>query len=206
MLYLILTLVLTILGAFTFLPTFKEAIARNSVGFNFFLTLIATLVGVLLAISITDYENQLKEKQDLIKLLNSAITAVDTCHDYSEEIIDYYARLAVDDASKPDFYENNPPPYPDYLDTFLMQDLVSKNLSGLSLKKLNENVINLKRSRVVSPQLYLYFLDQCIKLLELEVAYQAGTKSEKQLQVQHDLLKNTLTDLSQSNEPVGKLP
>lgn len=197
MLYLILTLVLTLLGAFTFLPNFKGAIERNSTGINFFLTLIATLIGVLLAISITDYENKQKEQQDVIKLLNSAITSVDTCYDYSEELIEYFAQLPPDDGSKLNFYEKNPPPYPDYLDTFLMQTLVSKNLSGSTLNKLNENLINLKRSRSHNAQLYLYLLAQTLKLLELEVAFQTGTINQEQLTTQSDLLKATLPAIGQ---------
>ena len=197
MLYLILTLVLTLLGAFTFLPNFKGAIERNSTGINFFLTLIATLIGVLLAISITDYENKQKEQQDVIKLLNSAITSVDTCYDYSEELIEYFSQLPPDDGSKLNFYEKNPPPYPDYLDTFLMQTLVSKNLSGSTLNKLNENLINLKRSRSHNAQLYLYLLAQTLKLLELEVAFQTGTINQQQLTSQSDLLKATLPAIGQ---------
>ena len=56
MLYIILTILLCFLGVFTFIPKFKSVIERYSVGINFFLTLVATLVGVLLAISITNYE------------------------------------------------------------------------------------------------------------------------------------------------------
>ncbi|MCG9758981.1 hypothetical protein L1D50_07660, partial [Pseudoalteromonas sp. Isolate6] len=55
---------------------------RFSLGINFLLTLIATLVGVLLAI--TDYEAEQKEKQDVVKLLMSSISSVKTCYEYSE--------------------------------------------------------------------------------------------------------------------------
>ncbi len=148
MLYLILTILLCFLGAFTFIPKFKSVIERYSIGMNFFLTLIATLVGVLLAISITNYEAKQKEKQDIIKLLKSSISSVETCYEYSEELIEYFNKLPKEDELKAEFYLKNPPPYPEYLDTFLMQNIVSKNLSGTTLSELNEYLINLKRSLI----------------------------------------------------------
>jgi hypothetical protein len=193
MLYITLTVVLSLLGAFTFVPQFKSIIERHSIGVNFFLTLIATLVGVLLAISITNYEAEQKEKQDVIKLLKSTITSVEACYEYSEELIEYFDELPKNDESKPEFYVKNPPPYPEYLDTFLMQNIVSKNLSGATLNDLNEYLINLKRSRTINAPLYLTVLGQTLKLLELEVDYQKGIIDEKQLDTQLSALGNTLT-------------
>lgn len=181
MLYIILTIVLSFLGAFTFIPQFKNTIERYSVGVNFFLTLIATLIGVLLAITITNYETEQKEKHDVIKLLRSAMTSVETCYEYSEELIEYHDKLPTKDESKPEFFVKNPPPYPEYLDTFLMQNIVSKNLSGATLNDLNEYLINLKRSRTFNAPLYLTVLDQTLKLLELEIAFQKGEINEEQL-------------------------
>ena len=71
MVYTIITVFLFILGIITFIPRFKRVINSNQLGINFFLTLIATLIGVLLAISITNYENKQKETTDVIKLITA---------------------------------------------------------------------------------------------------------------------------------------
>ena len=193
MLYIILTILLCFLGVFTFIPKFKSVIERYSVGINFFLTLVATLVGVLLAISITNYEAKQKEKQDVIKLLKSSISSVQTCYEYSAELVEYFNELPKEDALKTDFYIKNPPPYPEYLDTFLTQNIVSKNLSGTTLSDLNEYLINLKRSRTLNAPLYLKLLEQTLKLLELEVTYQKGHINEAQLDIELSALDDVLT-------------
>jgi len=190
MLYILFTIFLCLLGVFTFIPKFKSAIERHSVGINFFLTLIATLVGVLLAISITNYESKQKEKQDVIKLLKSSISSVETCYDYSEELIEYFNKLPKEDNLRVEFYLKNPPPYPDYLDTFLMQNIVSQNLSETGLSALNEYLINLKRSRTYNAPLYLDVLEQTLALLKLEVAYQKGHIDEGQLDTELTALKD----------------
>ena len=193
MLYIVLTVVLSFLGVFTFVPKFKSVIERHSVGINFFLTLIATLVGVLLAIYINNYETAQKEKQEVIKLLTSTKASVETCYDYSEELIEYFDTLPKDDPTKADFYAKNPPPYPDYLDIFLTQNIVSKNLSEASLSELNEYIINLKRSRTFNASLYLTLLEQTLGLLDLEVSYQKGTLTEVQLDEKLTQLSSSVT-------------
>jgi uncharacterized protein YlaN (UPF0358 family) len=196
MLYIILTILLCFLGVFTFIPKFKSAIERYSVGINFFLTLIATLVGVLLAISITNYEAEQKEKQDVIKLLKSSISSVETCYEYSKELIEYFNKLPKKGELKAEFYLKNPPPYPEYLDIFLMQNIVSKNLSEAALSDLNEYLINLKRSRIPNAPLYLKVLESTLKLLELEVAYQKGLINEAQLDLKLSAIEKNLTTTS----------
>ena len=186
MFYTIITILLIFISFIIFLPKFKSATEQYSLGINFILTLIATLVGVLLAISITNYESDRKEKQDVIKLLNSAITAVETCQGYSEELIEYFINLPDSDNLKQEFYVKNPLPYPTYLDTLLMQSIVSKNLSGAALTELNQLLINLKRSRQNNSSLYLIALSQAIKVLSLEIAFQNHEITEHQLNAQLD--------------------
>lgn len=192
MFYTIITVGLIFLSAFIFLPQFRYITDRYSLGINFFLTLIATLVGVLLAISITNFEEEQKEKQDVIKLITSSISSVETCHEYTEVLIDYFEKLPEDDSSKAEFYVKNPPPYPEYLDTFLMQNIVSKNLSGAVLSDLNELLINLKRSRNNNASLYLTTLGQAVELLALELSFQRGKINEKQLNMELDEIDKSL--------------
>ena len=104
MFYIVVTIGLVFLSTFVLLPKFNEFTERYSLSINYFLTLIATLVGVLLAISITNHEADKKEKQDVIKLLNSSVTAVDACYDYTEELIEYYNEIPDDNELKSEFY------------------------------------------------------------------------------------------------------
>ncbi|MFD2165080.1 hypothetical protein ACFSJY_02290 [Thalassotalea euphylliae] len=194
MLYFIITCALILLSVFVFLPRFSQFTQRYNLGINFFLTLVATLVGVFLAISITNYETVKQEKQDVIKLLLSSISSVETCHEYTRVLVEYHNSLPAKDGSKADFYVNNPPPYPDYLDIFLTQNIVSKNLSGASLSDLNELLINLKRSRTSNAPLYLELLKRTQDLLQVEVSFQQGNISHNQLEAQLD----TLNDFTQS--------
>lgn len=189
MLYLTLTVVFIFIGLLTFIPRLNKAVQRYAVGVNFFLTLIATLVGVLLAISITNYDQAQKEKDDVVKLLNSAMTSVDSCLDYSEALVDYYKKLPTDDKTRHDFFIKNPLPYPQYLDTFLMQNIVSKNISGEALSDLNEYLINLKRSRTGDTGFYVKALKQTLALLDSEIEFQQGNINERQLDIVLDGIK-----------------
>ncbi|MBU2970176.1 hypothetical protein KO527_12525 [Pseudoalteromonas sp. C2R02] len=81
-------------------------------------------MGVLLAIAITNYEDSQKEKQDLIKLLNASIESVDTSYDYANELVKFEENLKAGNDKKQDFFVNNPAPYPEYLDTFIMQNTI----------------------------------------------------------------------------------
>ena len=96
MVYTIITVFLFILGIITFIPRFKRVINSNQLGINFFLTLTATLIGVLLAISITNYENKQKEKTDVIKLINARFSSVKIVLEYSEALITYFDTLPND--------------------------------------------------------------------------------------------------------------
>lgn len=183
--YTILTIGLVFLSTFILLPKFKDFTERYSLSINYFLTLVATLVGVLLAIAITNHEAGKKEKQDFVKLLYSSISSVDACYEYTESIIKEFEQLAPAEAEKSQFYAQNQPPYPNYLDTFLMQNIVSKNLSSDALSDLNEQVINLKIVREKDANIYLSFLGETRNILSLELLYQQGkidsTELEKRL-------------------------
>lgn len=183
--YTILTIGLVFLSTFILLPKFKSFTEHYSLSINYFLTLVATLVGVLLAIAITNHEADKKEKQDFIKLLHSSISSVEACYEYTENIIKEFEQLTPEDAQKTQFYAQNQPPYPNYLDTFLMQNIVSKNLSSNALSDLNEQIINLKIVREKDANIYLSFLGETRNILSLELLYQQGkidsTEFEKRL-------------------------
>lgn len=193
MFYIIITIGLLFFSAFTFLPRFKSFVENYSLGINFFLTLIATLIGVLLAISITNYDSERKEKQDVIKLLESSINSVEASLIYTEQLIEYFDKLPEKDEMRKDFYLNNPLPYPDYLDTFLMQSMINRNLSGTVLSTLNINLINLKRTRTSNYAVYLSLLNNVIEILKLEVSFQNAEIPMAQFKSQVNHLKYVTT-------------
>ncbi|CAH9053663.1 hypothetical protein PSECIP111854_01214 [Pseudoalteromonas sp. CIP111854] len=192
MLYFVLTLVLVAVGGFVFLPRFAKTAERNALGVNFILTLIATLVGVLVAINISEYSAGQAEKKDMIKLLNAAVETVDVSFDYSQALHEHFESLDEQtDITK--LYHNNMPPLPSYLDDILVLPIVSKNISTSSLS----NVVNLSilaRHLVNTAEelpYYVNVLKTLKKVLELEVSYQLGQLNEQQLELQStDLMLN----------------
>lgn len=190
--YTLITLALVVLGLLVFLPKFKHLTDRYGLAVNFFLTLIATLVGVLLAISIANYEEERKEKQDLVKLLLASVSSVDECLEYTQELIKYHDNSKLTGEASAAFYSKNLPPFPEYLDVFLAQNLVSKNLSGDTLSDLNELLINLKRSRTSDSSLYVRFLAQTLELLNAEIAFQKQEIDQPQLEQRLEKIKDNL--------------
>lgn len=172
--YTVITLALVSLGVLTFVPKYQPVIAKYNVGINFFLTLLATLVGVLLAMALADYEEQAKEKRNFIKMLNATKASVSNTYAYTDSIRKYANQLNLSEDAKEQFFKDNPPPYPDYLDTFLMQNITSRNLSEEGLTELNEIKINLQKSQSNNPKVYLSILQYAQTALALEIQYQRG--------------------------------
>ncbi len=202
MLYLVVTLILVLLSIVLFLPRFQPMTDRYSLGFNFFLTLIATLVGVLLAISITNFDSERREKEDMIKLLHASISSIETCHDYSEELLEFSGSLKKGSAEFHQFFDKNPLPYPSYLDTVLAQNIISKNMSQQTLADFNEILINLKRGKDVNGALYIQLLNEVKSILSAEISYQQGDLSLQQLQVKlGDIKRRSLSQVNLLGTP-----
>jgi len=193
MVYTVITLLLLLLGGVTLLPRFKHIVKNYETGINFFLTIVATLVGVFLAISISNFESEQKEKQDVIKLLRAAIASVETSLDYSQKLESYYKTLPKDSELLETFYDKNPLPFPGYIETFLTQNIVSRNLSEPSLTELNELIINLKRTRASDTEIYIRLLDLSQKTLQAEIELQQGKINPVQLEQHLDELGQKLT-------------
>ena len=194
MIYLLLTLSLVSLGILTFLPQCQPLLRRYQTGINFILTLVATLIGVLLAIAITNYDANRQEIEDLTKLLRATTAVVDTSRDYGRQLLDYHDKLADDDPAKANFFDTNPPPYPDYLDTLMAQPLTSKNLSGEGLTELSNLAFNLKKTRQHRVALYLALLEQTAAVLALEIRYQQGEIDLSQLDQALEQLSEQVND------------
>ncbi|NTS76793.1 hypothetical protein HR060_07905 [Catenovulum sp. SM1970] len=188
MIYIAVIVTLSLLGLLMFIPKFKASFEKYALGINFILTLFATLVGVLMAIYISNYEAEKKEQKDLIKLLGAAKVSVSTSIDYSEKINNYYETLADDSPDRSDFYVKNKPPYPEYLDSFLAQDIISKNLSAQTLESLTEAQINLKKSLNYNIDMYFVLLQETEAIIDLEIQFQQNLLSANTLEQEQDKL------------------
>ncbi|MEC4087988.1 hypothetical protein [Pseudoalteromonas rubra] len=189
MLYIILTIALLALSALLFTPSFKAFTHRYEVACNFILTLVATLVGVLLAIAISNYDADRKEVKDLIKVLHAAEAVVEESLEYSISLHEAYQQNIDKYGEKQAFFTRNPLVYPQYLDNMLTQNLVSKNLSMEGLSELNEHLIILQRSQKVAPETFIASMRYIKQLLILERRFQNAELSEQdymQMQDEHE--------------------
>jgi len=104
---------------------------------SFVLTLIATLVGVLLAIWLTNLGIRNKEKEDTIKLLNTAKLIVTNTNQYAKSLSNTVIELEKDTIANnyqtiEETKFSNPIPYPDLLENLISNELISKYISEFS--------------------------------------------------------------------------
>lgn len=177
--YLVATLLATLVGALVFIPKLQPWVMRQQQGVNFVLTLLATLIGVLLAIAAAEYENERKEREDLQKMLRSAVNSLASSSNYTEHLMHYANTLEPEQQTQ--LIAKNPPPSADFLKAIIYQPQISKNMSEQSLSDLTELLTNLERSQTKNYAIYLGFLTQAVKTLEVEIQYQSGEISAFEL-------------------------
>lgn len=204
--YVLATVFISFLGVFLFLPKAKPWLKNNEVGVNFITTMIATLVGVLLAIAITNFEEDKKERRDVIKLIGAAEAAIDETQDYGQALIEQATKSIgqnkTDYESELDaFYQRNSLPYPEYLDRFVALELVSKQLSQPTLEMLHSYLINLRRAVPRYPRLAILIQQQLTQILSLEKAMLQGQISRIELEKSHASLLETLDQHVAKNVP-----
>ncbi len=147
---------------------------------RFIATLLSTLIGVLLAVTLSNNAKIKKEKVDTVKLLNSAMHITDMNYDYTVGLEEYILELERDSTNNNDsiitiIKEKNPLPYPDLMETIISNELISKNISVFSYVQINSVIINLKRVREYERiNNYKRKLKELVILLELEIDFQNG--------------------------------
>lgn len=196
MTYIITTIVISLLGVLTFLPSLRPWAKRNELGVNFITTMLATLVGVLLAIAITNFEEDNKERRDVIKLIGAAKTSLNQTTEYGELLVNFAENIRQNSENAEEaeqtiaeFYEKNPLPLPDYVEHFVTQTLVSKILSQPTLEMLNAQIINLLRSAKARPVMAVFIQKQMITVLELELRLLKGELTLVELSQEHGKLQ-----------------
>lgn len=206
MTYLIATIIISLLGVITFLPALRPWANRNELGVNFITTMLATLVGVLLAIAITNFEEDNKERRDVMKLIGAATTSISETREYGKTLVDFANNLKQEAQTEQqanqevaEFYNKNPLPYPHYIERFVTQTLVSKMLSQPTLEMLNGQIINLERSATTKPEMAVFIQKQMLETLALELRWLKGELTESDLELEHDKLQHAFTAAIREN-------
>ncbi|WP_051957455.1 hypothetical protein [Altibacter lentus] len=147
---------------------------------SFVLTLIATLIGVFIAISLTNSGLRKKEKEDTLKLLNTSKLIVINTRTYSVELSNRIRALEQDTINSDstrisNVKKNNPIPFPHLLETVITNEILSKNISEYSHNEIYTELINLKKlADYKTAALYEQSLSDLIYLLDLEIQFQKG--------------------------------
>lgn len=172
MLYIFLTIALLAISALLFTSKFKAFTQSYAVACNFILTLIATLIGVLLAIVISNYDADRKEIKDLIKVLYAAEAVIEESLEYSVSLNEAYKKNIELYGEQQTFFTRNPLVYPQYLDNMLTQNLVSKNITVEGLSEISEHLIILQRAQKVEPDTFIASMRYIKLVITLERRFQ----------------------------------
>ncbi len=143
--YLLTSILLIIIVLILFHKKFDNFREKHKDAFNFLLTLIATFVGVFLAIYFTNQSENNKEKQNAIKLLNA--TAFDLSN-LTKNVQTTYnvATIKIDSSYSPKIHiKDNLPELPIMYQNILTNENVLKHLSEVGIKEFYNSNYNLKK-------------------------------------------------------------
>ncbi len=162
---------------------------------SFILTLIATLSGVLIAITLTNSGIRNKEKEDTIKLLNTAKLIVTNTNQYAKSLNNHFIELGKDTIANnsqtiEELKASNPIPYPDLLETIISNELISKNISEFSHNYIYSGLNNLRKlTKYETVDYYQKSLEEMILLLDLEIKNQKGDINLQEFESKFDVGK-----------------
>lgn len=167
---------------------------------SFVLTLIATLVGVLIAIWLTNSGIRSKEKEDTVKLLQAARGILANTKLYADNLNKAIVHFEKDSANYPietieDIKKGNPIPYPDLLETIISNELVSKNVSESTLTDMYLGLINLRKlADYESVDRYLQSLELLMLSLSLEIDLLKGEINITELEAKFEREEKRIED------------
>ncbi len=165
---------------------------------SFILTLIATLAGVLIAISLTNSRIRNKEKVDTIKLLHTAQLILTNTNQYVKSLNNAVIELEMDTITNnnqiiEEAKSSNPIPYPDLLETIISNELISKNISEFSHNYIYSGLINLRKlTKYETVEYYQKSLEEMILLLDLEIKNQKGEIDSQEFESKFDIGKKEI--------------
>ena len=183
----IILIILTITSIIFLIRVRKKG--NKSDALSFLATMIATLFGVLLAVTLSNIENRKKEKNDTIKLLNTAQSVIGVTYAYTKGLGEFDNSIKQDsskfDFTLKEFRKSNPFPHPDLLESIIANELVSKNISEFTHTQIYAGLINLqKKDSYQRIDSYLKSLEEIHLLIQLEVGYLKGNINLEDLESQ----------------------
>jgi hypothetical protein len=163
--------------------------------FNFYLTLVATFVGVFLAIDFTNKSEYKKEEKNVIKLLNA--TVMDLNNKINRAQTTYtLASIGADSLySARDHLRNNPMQLPNLFQSIASNEIILRHLSPQGIQEFNNCADNIQSLQttiiegkpkedsilVSTVKVYMKQMDFAKRIIALEVGRMEGDISDKYL-------------------------
>ena len=167
---------------------------------SFLLTLVATLTGVLIAIWLTNAQTYSKEKEDSIKLLQTAklilVKNLNYTGGLNKAILEFEKDSLRNSAEGlKQLKTANPIPYPILFETIISNELISKNISEYSHSSLYNKLITLRRlAKYESVDYYQKYLELMILTLDLEIENQKGEINSNELESKYKIGEKEIND------------
>ena len=159
---------------------------------SFLSTMIATLFGVLLAITLSNIEDEKKEINNTIKLLNSGLKVLQVTYACTNAFGNIDIETEQDSSEEEDSQERNRQlnPLPDLvqLETIIASETVSKNLSEVALLQIYAELINARNiGNYDTINRYKEILKRLFFWIKVEIAYLKGNITLEEIQSQDQL-------------------
>lgn len=176
----------------------KTFVKDNGPILYFVLTTVATLIGVVLAVNLSEKQALVKEKEDLVKVINSGISVSKLYKNISGALINANnsselkaLKLKEKEADSLIIDEINLPKL-DFLDNLLSDNSLSKLLSQETLSTLHEFNLNMEVTRNSQIAIYMIYIDMVIKTLGFERDFQLNKITLTELKSKHEETKDSL--------------
>ena len=183
----IILIILTVVSIIFLIKIRKKG--NKSETLSFLSTMIATLFGVLLAVTLSNIENEKKEVNDTIKLLNTAQNVLKVSYAYTNGLGEFDLEIKQDSSkfgfTQKEFRTSNPFPHPVQLETIIANELVSKNISEITHTQIYAGLINIQKVDTYEKiESYKKSLEKLHLLIQFEVEYLQGNISLEELESQ----------------------
>ena len=200
--YIIISIGLILLTAFlTYWKRIENFRKANSELFNFGLTLVATFVGVFLAIDLTNKAELKKEEKNVVKLLNATSVDLRNCKERTNVTYEL-AKMGDSIFSTRKHIENNPMQIPKLFQSIVGNEVVLRHLSQQGIEAFNQsadNLISLQNAintgkaindtiLLNTVKVYIKEMDYAQKIIALETGILEGDISDKYLDEHYSTL------------------
>ncbi|QTD38161.1 hypothetical protein JL193_02315 [Polaribacter batillariae] len=198
----IIIILVVVITIFSFNKKFKGIRKRYSNGIDFYFTLIATIIGVLLAFYFSNLAEKRKDKQYVIDILEISNSNVNQNIEENKNLINLYRQVKLDSLD----VAINALNYPTFTEEIIFADskisqYISKEtykslLSRFEASKKMRNLFHtysFKQSSLVAEQ-YNLTLTRISKDIELEIELQKGALNEVEVKKKNDSLNKAFKE------------